>query len=106
MKKYALIGLNNRLVIKSTQIVGDAESSSRWHANSGEGSTGKTCRQYLNIGDINMFVSDLLNDIQKRDLVLPEFQREYVWDRDQAKQLMVSLIRGYPVGGLLFWKTD
>jgi hypothetical protein len=53
-----------------------------------------------------MFVSDLLNDIQKRDLVLPEFQREYVWDRDQAKQLMVSLIRGYPVGGLLFWKTD
>jgi uncharacterized protein with ParB-like and HNH nuclease domain len=53
-----------------------------------------------------MFVSDLLNDIQKRDLVLPEFQREFVWDRDQAKQLMVSLIRGYPVGGLLFWKTD
>ncbi len=51
-------------------------------------------------------ISELLSDIRKRDLVLPEFQREYVWSRDQAKQLMVSLLKGYPVGGLLFWKTD
>ena len=34
-----------------------------------------------------------------------EFQREYVWTREQSKQLMVSLSRGYPVGGVLFWKT-
>jgi hypothetical protein len=34
------------------------------------------------------------------------FQREYVWSREQAKQLMVSLVRGYPVGGILIWKTD
>jgi len=53
-----------------------------------------------------MKISELLDDIRKQDLVLPEFQREYVWKRDQAKQLMVSLLKGYPVGGLLFWKTD
>src|SRR5215468_950314 len=53
-----------------------------------------------------MKVSELLDSIGKRDLVLPEFQREYVWTRDQAKQLMVSLVKGYPVGGLLIWKTD
>jgi hypothetical protein len=53
-----------------------------------------------------MKVSELLDSIGKRDLVLPEFQREYVWTRDQAKQLLVSLVKGYPVGGLLFWKTD
>ena len=53
-----------------------------------------------------MKVSELLDGIRKRDLVLPEFQREYVWSRDQAKQLMVSLVREYPVGSLLFWKTD
>src|SRR5262245_28415181 len=53
-----------------------------------------------------MKVSELLDSIRKRDLVLPEFQREYVWTRDQAKQLMVSLVKKYPVGGLLFWKTD
>src|SRR5262249_16548395 len=51
-------------------------------------------------------ITELLDDIRTQDLVLPEFQREYVWTRDQAKQLMVSLVKGYPVGGLLIWKTD
>ncbi len=53
-----------------------------------------------------MKISQLLDEIKKHDLVLPEFQREYVWSREQAKQLFVSLVKGYPVGGLLFWKTD
>ena len=53
-----------------------------------------------------MKIRDALDSIQKLDLVLPEFQREYVWTREQSKQLMVSLFRGYPVGGLLLWKTD
>ena len=52
-----------------------------------------------------MKIGELLDGIRKRDLVLPEFQREYVWTLDQAKQLMVSLARGYPVGGILLWKT-
>jgi hypothetical protein len=51
-------------------------------------------------------VREMLDDIRTQDLVLPEFQREYVWTRDQAKQLMVSLVKSYPVGGLLIWKTD
>lgn len=38
--------------------------------------------------------------------MLPEFQREYVWGKDQAKKLMVSLFKGYPIGSLLFWKTE
>ena len=53
-----------------------------------------------------MKISELLDSIRKYDLVLPEFQREYVWTRERAKQLMVSLVKGYPVGGLLLWKTD
>lgn len=53
-----------------------------------------------------MKISEALFSIQKQDLVLPEFQREYVWSKEQAKQLLVSLFKGYPVGGLLIWKTD
>jgi len=53
-----------------------------------------------------MKVQHLISGIRTRDLVLPEFQREYVWTKDQARQLLVSLVRSYPVGGLLFWKTD
>ena len=32
-----------------------------------------------------MEVSELMYGIRKLDLVLPEFQREYVWRREQAK---------------------
>lgn len=46
-----------------------------------------------------------LEAIEHRELVLPEFQREYVWNLEQAKQLLVSLYRGYPTGSLLFWET-
>lgn len=53
-----------------------------------------------------MKISEAIFDIGNRNLVLPEFQREYVWTREQAKQLLVSLVRKYPVGGLLFWKTQ
>ena len=53
-----------------------------------------------------MLISELISNIRTQDLVLPEFQREYVWSKEQAKQLLVSLTRKYPVGGLLFWKTQ
>ena len=53
-----------------------------------------------------MKISELMDMIRNRDLLLPEFQREYVWNREQAKQLIISLLKGYPVGALLFWKTD
>ncbi len=53
-----------------------------------------------------MKINELMDGIRKKDVVLPEFQREYVWSREQAKQLMVSLVKSYPVGSLLFWKTD
>ncbi len=53
-----------------------------------------------------MKIQEAVSDIRNKNLVLPEFQREYVWSREQAKQLLVSLTRKYPVGGLLFWKTQ
>lgn len=52
-----------------------------------------------------MKIRELLDGIRTKDLVVPEFQREYVWSRDQAKQLMISLTKEYPIGSLLFWKT-
>lgn len=53
-----------------------------------------------------MIIRELMDGIKNLDMVLPEFQREYVWEREQAKQLIVSLFRSYPTGSLLFWKTD
>ena len=38
-------------------------------------------------------------------IALPEFQRGYVWNRDQVRGLMDSLYRRHPVGSLLVWET-
>jgi hypothetical protein len=53
-----------------------------------------------------MNIAELMAGIRKMDIILPEFQREFVWDLEQSKQLMVSLVRKYPTGSLLFWKTE
>lgn len=53
-----------------------------------------------------MKIDLILSDIESLDVVLPEFQREYVWNRKQANRLIASLIKEYPVGGLLYWKTE
>lgn len=39
-------------------------------------------------------------------MALPEFQRGYVWNRDQVRGLFESLYRRHPVGGLLVWVTE
>ncbi|MCX5045262.1 DUF262 domain-containing protein [Aldersonia sp. NBC_00410] len=50
-------------------------------------------------------LSTLLDEIDSGVVLLPEFQRGYVWNRDQVRGLMRSLYRSYPVGGLLVWET-
>ena len=52
-----------------------------------------------------MKVSDILSQIDLGSIALPEFQRGYVWNRDQVRSLMQSLYRRYPVGSLLVWTT-
>lgn len=48
----------------------------------------------------------LLSQIDSGSMLLPEFQRGYVWNRDQVRGLLRSLYLGYPVGGLLVWETE
>ena len=51
-------------------------------------------------------LSTILDQVDNGTLLLPEFQRGYVWNRDQVRKLMRSLYKGHPVGGLLIWETE
>ena len=53
-----------------------------------------------------MEISQVIDRIESGVLVLPMFQRGYVWNRPQVKNLFRSLYLGYPVGGLLIWETE
>ena len=52
-----------------------------------------------------MRVQTILDQIDLGSMALPEFQRGYVWNRDQVRALMYSLYRKHPVGSLLVWVT-
>jgi len=37
------------------------------------------------------------------DIDIPEFQRDFVWEKDKVKDLLDSLLKGYPIGSFLIW---
>src|SRR5262245_22124701 len=50
-------------------------------------------------------VQELIAQAAKREILLPEFQRGYVWTRDQVRTFARSLYREHPTGHFLTWKT-
>lgn len=53
-----------------------------------------------------MKIDQILVKIDENQLFVPAFQREYVWKREDAKNLISSLINKYPTGTLLTWETN
>lgn len=51
-------------------------------------------------------IGDLVDLVAKEALVLPEIQRDYVWNRPQVRDLLDSLYKGYPVGTMLIWESQ
>lgn len=51
-------------------------------------------------------LNTILDQIDSGVIALPEFQRGYVWSREQVRRLMRSLYRAYPVGVFLMWETQ
>lgn len=51
-------------------------------------------------------VREILDQISRREIMLPELQRDYVWKPTQVAKLVDSLYRGYPSGALLFWEAQ
>src|SRR3989339_47004 len=37
---------------------------------------------------------------------LPSFQRQYVWDEDNIKELLDSIVHNYPIGATILWKPS
>lgn len=50
-------------------------------------------------------VKQLVNDYRSGRVVIPEFQREYVWKPSKAPFLIDSIYRGFPISSLLLWQS-
>ena len=49
--------------------------------------------------------TNLLSDIEKGEIKIPQFQRNFVWSIQLSAALLDSVIKGYPIGTFIFWAT-
>jgi len=49
--------------------------------------------------------NDLITDISRGKIKIPQFQRDFVWSVQKSAALLDSVIKGYPIGTLIFWDT-
>ena len=54
---------------------------------------------------IRKFVSLINNEEEQGGLWLPNIQRYFIWKEEQIERLFDSIMREYPIGSLLIWKT-
>ncbi|MBW2006019.1 MAG: DUF262 domain-containing protein [Deltaproteobacteria bacterium] len=48
----------------------------------------------------------LLTQIENDEIVLPAMQRPFVWKEDRIYRLIDSLLRGFPIGATMLWRTQ
>lgn len=53
----------------------------------------------------SMTFSSLMSDIEKGITKIPQFQRDFVWTKEKSAKLLDSILKGYPIGTFIFWKT-
>ena len=50
-------------------------------------------------------IKDAINNIDKREYLLPALQRQFVWGTEQIEVLFDSLMRDYPINSFMLWKV-
>jgi hypothetical protein len=54
---------------------------------------------------LNKTINELLTDIERGRIALPDMQREFIWDNSQIRDLVDSLYKNHPIGMILLWET-
>lgn len=54
---------------------------------------------------VSLEVGNILKDVQTGKIGLPDLQRPFVWKNDKVRQLLDSMLRGYPIGYIMLWES-
>ena len=50
--------------------------------------------------------ADLISEIETGQVKIPQFQRKFVWGVKASAKLLDSIIKGYPIGTFIYWRTN
>jgi len=49
--------------------------------------------------------NELMRNIENGIYQIPKFQRDFIWEKVRVAKLLDSIIKGYPIGTFILWKT-
>lgn len=50
-------------------------------------------------------VADILSDVKNGCVGLPDLQRPFVWQDNKVRELLDSMMKGYPIGYIMLWAS-
>lgn len=54
---------------------------------------------------VSLEVGNILKDVQTGKIGLPDLQRPFVWRNEKVRQLLDSMLKGYPIGYIMLWES-
>jgi len=51
-------------------------------------------------------IKEAIDNVHRKNYLLPAIQREFVWSTEQIERLFDSLMRDYPISSFLFWNVE
>ncbi|MGC9455720.1 MAG: GmrSD restriction endonuclease domain-containing protein [Phycisphaerae bacterium] len=58
------------------------------------------------ISSDDLKIQEIVKQLQENKLLIPTFQRDFVWEPSNILKLWDSIFRFYPIGSILYWETD
>lgn len=54
---------------------------------------------------VSLEVGNILKDMQTGKIGLPDLQRPFVWGNDKVRDLLDSMLNGFPIGYIMLWES-
>lgn len=54
---------------------------------------------------IPLAIGNILKDVLTGKIGLPDLQRPFVWKNDKVRDLLDSMLKGYPIGYIMLWEA-
>ena len=54
----------------------------------------------------NLDLRKLISELEKGEIKIPRFQRDYIWERSKVVSLLNSVYSQYPIGSFFLWKAS
>lgn len=54
---------------------------------------------------VTLEIGNILKDVRSGKIGLPDLQRPFVWKNDKVRDLLDSMMKGYPIGYIMLWES-